>query len=246
MDEPDRVVGRLVGSAAEHGHAVADRDQARTDQLGDRRPRQAVRRRSPEGTRGQSAWPSPRRRDRRVLPGGGLVRGPSDRSRHRGHPPDSTFWSRTWPRATSLSSSRRRISTCQSCCVRPWWIGVATTSSRPLAVRAQEVGEVRDADGLHALVLDRLERAGRRERLDRRRVEPAVDEPPRLVVALVGRDRSRDASRAALVELDLEQAHELAPSGLADGRAPVSGSGFVTLPLVATSSPGATRTAASA
>src|SRR5437870_3740612 len=35
------------------------------------------------------------------------------------------------PRATSFSSSGRRISACQSCCVRPCWIGIATTSSRP-------------------------------------------------------------------------------------------------------------------
>jgi hypothetical protein len=31
-----------------------------------------------------------------------------------------------------LPSPGRLISTCQSCCVRPCWIGVATTSSRPL------------------------------------------------------------------------------------------------------------------
>ena len=45
------------------------------------------------------------------------------------------------------------------------------------------------------------------------RIQPSVHESPRLVVALVGGDRAVDARRAALVELDLEQAQKLAPGG---------------------------------
>ena len=94
---------------------------------------------------------------------------------------------------------------------------MASTASRPLAMRTDEVGEVRDADRLHALILHRFERTGRRERFNHGRVEPAVDESPRLVVALIGGDRPGHVRRAALVELDLEHAHELARAGQSVG-----------------------------
>jgi hypothetical protein len=42
-----------------------------------------------------------------------------------------TFWSLSWPRATSLPSSLRVMITCQSCWLRPCMTGSATTSTRP-------------------------------------------------------------------------------------------------------------------
>jgi hypothetical protein len=59
-------------------------------------------------------------------------------------------------------------------------------------------------------ILDGLERAGRGERLDHGRVETAVDDPPRLVVTLVGGDWAAHARRGDLVELDVEQLQQLA------------------------------------
>jgi hypothetical protein len=88
--------------------------------------------------------------------------------------------------------------------------------ARPM--RTQEVRRVRDADRLTASVPDRLVGADRRERLDRRRVEAAVHDAPRLVVALVGGDRAAHARRRCLIETCVEQveqvarAHDLAAS----------------------------------
>jgi hypothetical protein len=78
------------------------------------------------------------------------------------------------------------------------------------AVRPHKVGGIQDADCMLGAVLDRLERARRRERLDDSRVEPAVDDSPRLMVALVGGDRAAHARRGDLVEPDVEQFHQLA------------------------------------
>ena len=58
----------------------------------------------------------------------------------------------------------------------------------PRPVWAQEVGDVRDPDSLLAAVLDRLVSTGGRKGLDHGGVEPAVNESPGLVVALVGGD----------------------------------------------------------
>jgi hypothetical protein len=58
------------------------------------------------------------------------------------------------------------------------------------AVGAHEVGDVGDSDGLLSSLPNGLVAAGRRERLDRGRVEAAVHEPPRLVVTFVGGDSS--------------------------------------------------------
>jgi len=75
-------------------------------------------------------------------------------------------------------------------------------------VRAQEVGRVGDADRLLAPVLDRFLGAGRRERLDDRRVEPPVDETPGLVVTFICGDRTANRRRGDLVKRDVEQLHE--------------------------------------
>ena len=42
-----------------------------------------------------------------------------------------TFWSRTCPRARTLPSSAFEMMTCHNCWVAPWWIGSATTLTRP-------------------------------------------------------------------------------------------------------------------
>ena len=84
------------------------------------------------------------------------------------------------------------------------------TLSRPLSVRAHEVGGVVDPDRLLTAIFDGLEGAGCGERLDRRRIQAAVHESPRLVVALVGGDRPTDAGRANFLDVDLEQLHQLA------------------------------------
>jgi hypothetical protein len=67
--------------------------------------------------------------------------------------------------------------------------------------------------------LHRLERASRRNCLDDGRVEPAVDDSPRLVVALVGGNRAAHPRRGDLLEPDVEQIHQLA--GLAGHQAGV-------------------------
>jgi hypothetical protein len=77
-------------------------------------------------------------------------------------------------------------------------------------VRAHEVGDVGDADRSLSAVLDGLGGAERRERLDRARVQAAVNDSPRLVVALICGDRATDSGRLQVVELDLQQLHQVA------------------------------------
>src|SRR5436305_4793818 len=83
----------------------------------------------------------------------------------------------------------------------------------PDAVRAHEVGRVGDPNRLLPAVLDRLVRASRREGLDGRGVERAMNKPPRLMVALVGRDGAAYARRREPVEAQIEQRHQLALGG---------------------------------
>ena len=77
----------------------------------------------------------------------------------------------------------------------------------------QEVGDVCDSDCPLTAIPDRFVGAGRREGLDSRAVEPSVHDSPWLVMAFVGDDRATDARPRALVELDIEQRHELACGG---------------------------------
>jgi hypothetical protein len=77
-------------------------------------------------------------------------------------------------------------------------------------VRTQEVRCIRDADRMLTATLDGLECARGGERLDHRRVQATMDEAPRLVMALVGGDRAAHARHGDLLELDVEQLHQLA------------------------------------
>jgi len=143
VHDADRVVGPLIGSAPEQRLAVTHGHERRTA----RRlvAAEAGRPRSPAGALAPIV-PAPRHRlrlgrARRSSCSAGLPthRGPVRANRVRraarsSHIPlgRSRFWRRTWPRAISFPSSGRRTSTCQSCCVRRWWMAVATTLSRRL------------------------------------------------------------------------------------------------------------------
>jgi hypothetical protein len=82
----------------------------------------------------------------------------------------STFWNRTWPRATSLSSLGRRISTCQSCWVRPWYYTLRTRSRPSFETAVAETDARaspplrRRANGAEATGLRRLRRSNPRAR----------------------------------------------------------------------------------
>ena len=118
VDQAKRVVGRFVGRAAEDRHSVANRHEVRSDELGERWWwHLAVDDRLEEIAAGHGRRSSAR--DRRVEPSHVLRAGRTPAAPIVAHAPASTFWSLTWPRATSLRSSGRRISTCHNCCVRP-------------------------------------------------------------------------------------------------------------------------------
>lgn len=88
------------------------------------------------------------------------------------------FCRRTWPWATSFPSSGRRNLDLPEL-LRSSLLDRDREHLQPArAVGTEEVRSVRDLDSLLAAMVDRLERARGRERLDYGRVETAVDDPP--------------------------------------------------------------------
>src|SRR4051812_12253626 len=80
----------------------------------------------------------------------------------------------------------------------------------PGAVGSQEVRAVGHAHRLLPVLLDRLVAADGPERLDRRRVEAAVDDAPGLVVAVIRGDRAPHARRRDLIEARVDEREEFA------------------------------------
>lgn len=86
----------------------------------------------------------------------------------------------------------------------------ASNTQTPRAVGAHDLGDVAHPDDLLSGVLNGQECTDRREGFDRRAVEAAVDQSPRVVVALVGPDRPADTQRRRLVKVGIDQPQEFA------------------------------------
>ncbi len=122
----------------------------------------------------------------------------------------SMFCRRTRPRATSLPSSAREMTTSQSCWLRPWYTAVADDVEPARGGGAEEVGGVGDADGVPPALADRDPGADRGERLHDRGEHAAVEDAERLVVLRAHLEPAGDARRAHLVEVAAEQLEEVA------------------------------------